>query len=624
MAYDPGTGDMVLFGGYGGSGYLHDTWTYGPTQYAPTVSQTLPASPVLVNTTVTDTASLTGASPTAGGTVSYSVYSDSGCTDPVASLGTSVAVTNGVPGSSEPWTATAGEYWFEATYSGDTSDAGPVSSSCVPLTVDNPAISLVESASPTSFTGTGQTVDYSYVVTNTGNVTLTSVGVTDTAVADISCPSATLAAGASETCTGSHTTAQADVTTGSITDTGTATGAAPIGGNVTATDGLTIPYSQITLAKSANPASFLAAGQPINYSYLVTNTGTTTVNNLSVNDSQLGTITCPSTSLTSEASETCMATYTTTSTDVTNGSITNTATANGTDQEGNPVSATSNTVTVPYSGLSLTKSTTSTGYGAAGQSIPYSYLVTNTGTTTISAIGISDNEIASGISCPDSTLAPGASEPCTGTYTTTQADVDTGSVTNTATASGTDSFDTTVTSNPSTVTVPANEATSSLSLSKSTTSTGYGAAGQSIPYNYLVTNTGTTTISSIGISDNRIASADISCPDSSLAPGASEPCTGSYTATQADVDAGSVTNTATATGTNPQDTTVTSNPSTVTVEASQATTSLNLVKSTTSTGYGAAGQTIDYDYLITNTGTTSIVYKSITLSDNKIAVLHLS
>ncbi len=140
---------------------------------------------------------------------------------------------------------------------------------------------------------------------------------------------------------------------------------------------------------------------------------------------------------------------------------------------------------MPPPALSLVKSTTSTGYGAAGDTISYSYLVTNTGTTTESNIAVTDNLVAT-VSCPDPTLAPGASETCTGTYTVTQADVDTGSVTNTATASGTNGEGTTVTSASSSVTVGPSNATSSLSLVKSTTSTGYGAAGDTIPYSYLV------------------------------------------------------------------------------------------------------------------------------------------
>ena len=43
----------------------------------------------------------------------------------------------------------------------------------------HPSISVVKSASPSSFAAAGETIHYSFLVTNTGNVTLTSVQVND-------------------------------------------------------------------------------------------------------------------------------------------------------------------------------------------------------------------------------------------------------------------------------------------------------------------------------------------------------------------------------------------------------------------------------------------------------------
>ena len=74
-------------------------------------------------TAVTDTATLSGANAsTAGGTVTYSVYSDAACTVPAASPDT-VDVTDGsVPASAPVTLTTKGTYYWVAAYSGDAGD----------------------------------------------------------------------------------------------------------------------------------------------------------------------------------------------------------------------------------------------------------------------------------------------------------------------------------------------------------------------------------------------------------------------------------------------------------------------------------------------------------------------
>ena len=54
----------------------------------------------------------------------------------------------------------------------------------------------------------------------------------------------------------------------------------------------------------------------------------------------------------------------------------------------------------------MTKSTVSTGYGAVGQTIPYTYLVTNTGNATLTGVSVTDNKNT--VTCPSGTLAPGS------------------------------------------------------------------------------------------------------------------------------------------------------------------------------------------------------------------------
>ena len=191
-----------------------------------------------------------------------------------------------------------------------------------------PSIKLKKSASIGSFSAPGTLVTYSYKVTNTGNVTLDPVVVSDpmTGLSDISCPDTSLGPWGTETCTATYTTTQSDVDHGSISNTGTATGTAPNGKKVTDTSSVCIPACQkpsIKLKKSASIGSFSAPGTLVTYSYKVTNTGNVTLDPVVVSDPMTGLsdISCPDTSLGPWGTETCTATYTTTQSDVDHGSI---------------------------------------------------------------------------------------------------------------------------------------------------------------------------------------------------------------------------------------------------------------------------------------------------------------
>jgi uncharacterized repeat protein (TIGR01451 family) len=231
------------------------------------------------------------------------------------------------------------------------------------LAVQTPSLSLLKSASVSSFSAPGAPVTYSYLVTNTGNVTLNPVTVTDpmTGLSAVSCPDPALTPNQAETCAATYTTTQADVNAASIKNTGTASGTPPKGSAVTDTSAVSVPAVQtpsLSLLKSASVSSYSAPGARVTYSYLVTNTGNVTLNPVTVTDPMTGlsAISCPDPALTPNEEETCAATYTTTQADVNAGSIKNTGTASGTPPEGSPVSSTSS-LTVPF------KNTISSGSG---------------------------------------------------------------------------------------------------------------------------------------------------------------------------------------------------------------------------------------------------------------------
>ena len=426
----------------------------------------------------------------------------------------------------------------------------------------------------------------------------------------ISCSAAVLAPLASTTCTATYTVTQADVDAGSIVNIATATGTSPSNVVATDTDTATVPVAQnptVTVAKSSDVATVDAVGDVVSYSFVVTNAGNVTLSAVGVADPLpgLSVVTCPVASLAPAASTTCTATYTVTQGDLDAGSIVNTATASGTPPSGGPVTDT-DTVTVDVDqqpAVTVAKSAAPVTVDAVGDVVSYSFVVTNAGNVTLSAVGVADPLPGlSVVTCPVASLAPAASTTCTATYTVTQGDLDAGSIVNTATASGTPPSGGPVT-DTDTVTVDVDQQPA-VTVAKSAAPVTVDAVGDVVSYSFVVTNAGNVTLSAVGVADPLPGLSVVTCPVASLAPAASTTCTATYTVTQGDLDAGSIVNTATASGTPPSGGPVTDTDTTTVAVDQQP--EITLDKSAAPATVSAVGDVVTYSFVVTNTGNVTL------------------
>jgi uncharacterized repeat protein (TIGR01451 family) len=472
----------------------------------------------------------------------------------------------------------AGRIDNEATASSDGVTSEPATASI--LAQQNPSMILDKTADTIAAVDyvTGTVVDYTYVTTNTGNLTITEpITVTDNLIpaSDITCeafPDDGLAPNGTYTCTAQYTVTATDVDLGSVTNIATATD----GTTTTPIASETIPEQGVpalTISKSIEDgATFAEVGDPLDYSFVVTNSGTRAFASIvTVTDTLFGEVTCftPTTAdpdLRSGETATCGGTYLVTQEDLDRGSVLNEAYAqtlfgaDDTQVTSPPASVIVDADLAPA--LSLDKSAATLPVTEAGQLLTYTLTATNSGNQTLRGLSVLD-PMLSNFSCSQDTLERGDNLVCSGTYLVTQADVDSGSLSNTASAraitpqgDAVDAVETLVIDMPT--------AAPAVQLTKTATPTPFGEVGSTLTYLFEVENTGNVTLTNLAVTD--VLDTDYQCDILTLAPGAVDStCSMSLIVQQSDIDAGAIENTASVSGDAPgglnaSDTTTVSTP----------------------------------------------------------------
>jgi uncharacterized repeat protein (TIGR01451 family) len=345
-----------------------------------------------------------------------------------------------------------------------TASGASLTSGTVSATVNLAKLTLTKTPSRTTYTAAGQLINYAYSLTNNGNSTLTGpFTVTDDALGTVTCGNAsvTLAPGASRSTTDcgskSYTTTQSDFDTAK-TITNHAYGTGYVGtmavNSATVTVEVTATGTQtrtISIVKTAAETSYSKVGDTITYHYTIRNTGNVTLGpaQFTVSDDQIGipkdtAFNCgpATTTLAPNATVTCTATYTVAQADLDRGHVTNVATATVVAND-RTITSDPATVTVQAAqgpALGIVKTADRTTFTKAGETITYTYVLTNTGNVALGEpFTVSDDKINGGtaFTCGAATsLAVGASVTCTATYTVTLADLDAGKVVNTAIGHG--------------------------------------------------------------------------------------------------------------------------------------------------------------------------------------------
>lgn len=310
-------------------------------------------------------------------------------------------------------------------------------------------------------------------------------------------------------------------------------------------------------------------GDTVEYLFVIANTGGGRLTDVSLSDAMAGLSDIefedgwPRTGgeLAAGASVTATATYTLTAEDIDAGEVSNTAvvTAASGGAEELSESGTADVLLPAAGGLALEKTAALPADAVVrdGDLIEYAFTISNTGNVTAREVvildemeGLSEIEYAWPDALRPGVIPAGGEATATATYALTQADIDRGTVDNSAIVSGTDAADASLEASAEAQAVIA--AVPGLIFEKTgewTSETELPRAGDVVTFAFTLENSGNVGIASWSIVDHLdgVTAIELDAdPTAPLAPGARVTGVATYVLSQADVDAGEVVNTATA------------------------------------------------------------------------------
>ncbi len=512
--------------------------------------------------------------------------------------------------------------------------------------VQSPNYTMAKSSDTSSISAPG-TITYTFDFVNTGNVALTNLTIADANIDTgtlTGCPMATLAVGASQSCTATRAISQTQINVGAaLTNTAIPSamepdGTTPVVEDDTANDNSTstsvVQSPSYTMAKSSDTPSISAPGT-ITYTFDFVNTGNVELTNLTVADANIdaGTLTgCPIATLAVGATASCTATRAISQAQINAGAaLINTAVPSVTGPDGTTVvpeddtandNSTSTSV-VQSPSYTMAKGSDTPSISAPG-TITYTFDFVNTGNVELTNLTVADANIDAGTltGCPIATLAVGTSQSCTATRIISQTQINAGTaLTNTAVPSATGPDGTTPvvednTANDNSTSTSVNQS-ASYTMKKTSDSPNISAPG-TITYNFEFVNTGNVALTNLTIADTNIDAGTLTgCPIATLAVGASQSCTAMRAISQAQINAGAaLTNTAVPSATGPDGTTAVPEDDTPNDNSTSTTVTQNpsytMAKSSDTPSISAPG-TITYIFDFVNTG--NVVLTNLTVAD---------